>query len=97
MNRVEISVMRVHVWVTFIGFSTSPPHSDCRGILNGLHVGFRLFLTTYVWVKNFKNICNTKIKINPTADLMQYIDIHKYPRVQYSYRIKLLVTLYYTL
>lgn len=31
---------------TFIGFSTSPPHSVCTGIRKGFHIGFRLFLTT---------------------------------------------------
>lgn len=35
------------VEVTLMGLSISPAQRDCRGIRKGLHVGFRLFFTTY--------------------------------------------------
>lgn len=53
MDTVKFSLKSSHA-CTFIGFSTSPPDSDCSGILNGFHVGFKLFLTTYMLARNKK-------------------------------------------
>lgn len=44
---------------TFIGLSRSPPHRDCRGIRKGLHVGFKLFFTT--WNQTFEKKMYTSI------------------------------------
>lgn len=45
-------------FLTFMDFSTSPPHSDCIGIRNGFQTGFRVFFTNwttkkYIFTKRF--------------------------------------------